>query len=226
MGKLFIIATPIGNLEDITLRALKTLKEVDFILAEDSRVIKKILNKYEINKPIIVYHEHTNLEIYKKIFSLLLNDKNLGLVSDSGTPLISDPGSKLIKYLINQNKDIKIIPIPGPSALITALSILDEPVSEFTFLGYPPHKKGRNKFFKNIKQINTWPIVLYESPYRLIKTLLELKDNFENLNLLICRELTKFYEEIWRGNINEAILYFNNKKIKGEFVIVLKKNNY
>lgn len=223
MGKLFVVATPIGNLEDITLRALKILKEVDFILAEDSRVIKKLLIKYQINKSIISYHEHSNLGVYEKIFNLLSNNKNLSLVSDSGTPLICDPGAKLINYLLEKNKNTKIIPIPGPSALITALSISDFHISQFTFLGYPPHKKGRNKFFKNIVQINIWPVVLYESPHRLLKTLKDLKDNFEKLDLIICRELTKIYEEIWRGNINEAILYFSNKKIQGEFVLILKK---
>ncbi|MCS6789258.1 MAG: 16S rRNA (cytidine(1402)-2'-O)-methyltransferase [Patescibacteria group bacterium] len=226
MGKLFIVATPIGNLKDITLRALETLKEVDFILAEDTRVAKKLLIRYEINKPVISYHEHSKLEIYEKIFDLLNQDKNLALVSDAGTPLICDPGSKLINFLINKNKNIKIIPIPGPSAIAAALSISDILISEFTFLGYPPHKKARKKFFENIKSINYWPVVLYESPYRIQKTLLELKNYLgQSLELIICRELTKLYEEIWRGNIEEAIQYFNKKNIKGEFVLILKRLN-
>lgn len=226
MGNLFVVATPIGNLADITLRALDVLKNVDFVLAEDTRRIKKLLSYYQIKKPTISYYKYSLPVVYQKIYNLLLANKNLALVSDAGTPNISDPGAELIKYLLNKNQNIKIIPIPGPSALTTALSILDIPIFQFTFLGYPPHKKGRDKFFKNIFKIEIWPVVLYESPHRLAKTLLELKTNLtENLNLIICRELTKIYEEIWRGDIKEAIKYFDNKKIKGEFVLILKKIN-
>lgn len=226
MGNLFVVATPIGNLADISLRALDVLRGVDFILAEDTRRIKKLLLHYQIQTPTLSYHKYSLPFIYQKIYNLILANKNLALVSDAGTPNISDPGAELIKYLLNKNQNIKIIPIPGPSALTTALSILDIPIFQFTFLGYPPHKKGRDKFFKNILKIEIWPVILYESPHRLAKTLLELKTNLsENLNLIICRELTKIYEEIWRGDIKEAIKYFDNKKIKGEFVLILKKIN-
>jgi 16S rRNA (cytidine1402-2'-O)-methyltransferase len=223
MGKLFVVATPIGNLGDITLRAIETLKTVDLILAEDTRVTQKLLYHFNIKKSVLAYHEHSSLGIYEKVYKLLLENKNLALVSDSGTPGISDPGAKLIQFLNNQNKEIKIIPIPGPSALIAALSVSGINSDQFTFLGFPPHKKGREKFFNSLKEIKTWPIVLYESPHRFLKTLNSLKKVFgENLNLVICRELTKLYEEIWRGSIDEAILYFNKKeKSRGEFVLIL-----
>lgn len=224
MGNLFVIATPIGNLKDITLRALETLKSVDFVLAEDTRITFKLLSYYDIKKPILSYHKFSKEKVYEKIYKLLLEGKNLALVSDAGTPSISDPGSKLIQFLINKNPNIKIIPIPGPSALTAALSVAGATDNQFTFLGYPPHQRGRKKFFEKLKQIETWPIVLYESPHRFLKTLKELKEVFgENLKIIVCRELTKIYEEIWRGEIKNALNYFNPQNIKGEIVIILQK---
>ncbi len=224
MGNLFVVATPIGNLKDITLRALETLKSVDFILAEDTRITFKLLSYYNIKKPILSYHKFSKEKTYEKIYKLLAEDKNLALVPDAGTPSISDPGSKLIQFLINKNPQIKIIPIPGPSALTAALSISGATDNQFTFLGYPPHQKGRSKFFEKLKVIEIWPIVLYESPHRLLKTLKDLKEVVgDDLKIIVCRELTKIYEEVWRGEIKSALNYFNQNKIKGEFVLILQK---
>jgi 16S rRNA (cytidine1402-2'-O)-methyltransferase len=224
MGKLFIVATPIGNLSDITFRALETLKSVDIILAEDIRVTLKLLNHYQIKKQLISYHKYSSPKVYKEVYNLLKSKKNIALVSDAGTPCISDPGAKLIAFLLNQDPKIQIIPVPGPSALITALSVSGINADKFTFLGYPPHKKKRKEFFKKIKEIKIWPIVLYESPHRLLKTLNDLKEVLgDEIYIVIAKELTKIYEEIWRGKLKEAIGYFNLSKIKGEYVLILNK---
>ncbi|MGC8775694.1 MAG: 16S rRNA (cytidine(1402)-2'-O)-methyltransferase [Minisyncoccia bacterium] len=223
MGKLFIVSTPIGNLGDITLRALETLKKVDLILAEDTRVTKKLLYNYNIQKPILSYHKYSKAGIYDKVYKLILEDKNLALVSDSGTPGICDPGPDLIQFLISKNKNIQIIPIPGPAALSAALSVSGLDGSHFTFLGYPPHKKGREKFFNSLKEIKIWPIILYESPHRILKTFDFLEKVFgPSFNLIVFRELTKIYEEKWQGNILEAKNYFQDNHLKGEFVLILK----
>ena len=149
MANLFIIATPIGNLEDISLRALRILKEVDIILCEDTRVTRKLLSRYDIKASVLSYHQHSQLKKINYIAALLEEGKNLALVSDSGTPGISDPGNKLIDFLVKKDIDLTIIPIPGCSALVSAASISGFPMERFTFLGFPPHKKKRNKFFKN-----------------------------------------------------------------------------
>ena len=215
---LYIIATPIGNLKDISQRAIETLKEVDLILCEDTRVTKKLLIRYDIFKPTISYHQHSNLTKNKYILEQLKQEKEIALVSDAGTPTISDPGAKLIEYLIKELPDLKIIPIPGPSALITALSISGFSADKFIFLGFPPIKKKRNKFFKELKDLKQVS-VFYESPHRILKTLNELID-FDR-QIVVCRELTKKFETVYRGNINEII---EQVKVKGEFVIVINKN--
>ena len=220
MPSLYIIATPIGNLEDITLRALRVLKEVDLILCEDTRQTKKILNKYEINTPSISYHQHSKLDKVNKIIDLLERNKNLALVSDAGTPGISDPGNKLIEHLVKNNIDVTIIPIPGPSAVISALSISGFPTDNFIFLGFVPHKKGRQTFFKNLAEEKS-TVAFYESPHRIIKTLESLKEYIPEKEVVICRELTKIYETIYRGKPNEIAKKITADKIKGEFVVVV-----
>ena len=215
---LYIIATPIGNLKDISQRAIETLKEVDLILCEDTRVTKKLLIRYDIFKPTISYHQHSNLTKNKYILEQLKQEKEIALVSDAGTPTISDPGAKLIEYLIKELPDLKIIPIPGPSALITALSISGFSADKFIFLGFPPIKKKRNKFFKELKDLKQVSD-FYESPHRILKTLNELIDL--DRQIVVCRELTKKFETVYRGNINEII---EQVKVKGEFVIVINKN--
>jgi 16S rRNA (cytidine1402-2'-O)-methyltransferase len=213
MGKLYIVATPIGNLEDVGFRALRTLKEVDLILCEDTRVTKKLLEHYRIEKSVESYHQHSNLNKVEKIKELLKQGKNLALVSDSGTPGISDPGNKLIKEV----KDIaEIIPIPGASAIISAASISGFPMDKFVFMGFPPHKNKRKKFFKELGEYK-YPVIIYESPHRIIKTLNELKD-INEFDIVVGRELTKKFETICRGKISEII---PKVEPRGEFVIVV-----
>ena len=220
MSNLYIIATPIGNLEDITLRALRVIKEVDLILCEDTRHTKRLLDKYEINTPTMSYHQHSKLNKINKIVNLLECGKNLALVSDAGTPGISDPGNKLIEYLVENNIDVKIIPIPGPSAVISALSISGFPTDNFIFLGFVPHKKGRQTFFENLaKEKRT--AAFYESPHRIMKTLESLKKYIPEKEIAVCRELTKIYETIYRGKPDEVAKKIASDEIKGEFVVVV-----
>jgi len=224
MPKLYIVATPIGNLEDITLRALRTLGEVDLILCEDTRVTKKLLDKYEIKTKTMSYHSHSKLAKSEKIFSLLKDGKNLALVSDAGTPAISDPGVLLIRQVKEKFGDqIQIIPIPGPSAFITALSASGVQASEFLFLGFLPHKKGRETLFKEITDSKR-TVVFYESPHRIIKTLNSLCEYAKNRNITIGRELTKIYEEFISGKPDDILEILNNdpKKQKGEFVVIVE----
>ncbi|KKQ58884.1 MAG: Ribosomal RNA small subunit methyltransferase I [Parcubacteria group bacterium GW2011_GWC1_38_17] len=171
--KLYIVATPIGNLEDISFRAIRILNEVDLVLCEDTRVTKILLERYEIKKPILSYHQHSKLQKIDYIINLLKEGKNLALVSDAGTPGISDPGQRLIgKVLEELGGEIKIEPIPGPNAAIAALSISGFDTDEFLFLGFPPHKKGRQTFFVNIlEESQKRTVVFYESTHRIIKAL-------------------------------------------------------
>jgi len=216
MAKLFIVATPIGNLKDISIRALHTLEEVDLILCEDTRKTRKLLDYYNLKTPVESYHQHSNLKKIDYIKDLFKTGKNLALVSDSGTPGISDPGNKLIE----QVKDLaQIIPIPGPAAITAIASISGFPMDKFVFLGFPPHKKGRQKFFKELAE-QKYPVIIYESPYRILKTLKEL-NNFGDFDIVVGRELTKMFETIYRGKIEDVIKKIEQGKIKGEFVIVI-----
>ncbi len=216
MSTLYIIATPIGNLKDITIRALHVLEEVDLILCEDTRVTKKLLNRYNIKTPIQSYHQHSKLKKVNYILKLLEQEKNLALVSDSGTPGISDPGNKLVSELMSGElvSRVNVVPIPGPSAVTAAASISGFPMNKFIFLGFPPHKKGRQKFFKEISEYK-YPVILYESPYRILKTLKELDDK----EVVVCREMNKKFEPIYRGKTNHIL---EKIKPKGEFVIVIR----
>ena len=175
-GTLYIVATPIGNLEDITLRALRVLKEVDVIIAEDTRVTKKLLTRYEIKKPIKRYDEHVAARTHEEIMGLLSGGQTVALVSDAGTPGISDPGARLVAYLRTHAPDTVIVPLPGASALITALSAAGVSGDQFTFLGYPPHKKGRKTFFEGLPAIETRPVILYESSHRVERAFGELSE--------------------------------------------------
>ncbi|MCK4918903.1 MAG: 16S rRNA (cytidine(1402)-2'-O)-methyltransferase [Candidatus Pacebacteria bacterium] len=221
MSNIYIIATPIGNLEDITLRALRVMKEVDLILCEDTRHTKRLLNRYEIKAETMSYHQHSKIAKIDKIVELIEIGKNLALVSDAGTPGISDPGNMLIKYLVENKINIKIIPIPGPSAVISALSISGFPTDNFLFLGFAPHKKGRQTFFKNIATEKR-TVVFYESPHRISKALNSMQEFFPEKEIVVCRELTKIFETIYRGKAEEIkkILTADNQ-VKGEFVIVI-----
>jgi len=223
MANLYIVATPIGNLEDISLRALRILKEVDLILCEDTRVTKKLLDRYQIKKPLLSYHQHSKLQKVDYIISLLKEGKNLALVSDSGTPGVSDPGNKLVEEVINRiGKKVKIIPIPGPSALTCAASVSGFPMEKFLFLGFLPKKKKRKKVLKEIVD-SKYPIIFYESPYRIIKTLKELEEMNKELEVVVCRELTKKFEITYRGKIGGVIKEIEKDKTKGEFVVIVRK---
>lgn len=227
---LYIIATPIGNLEDLSFRALRVLKEVDLILCEDTRTTKKLLAHYQINKPTLSYHQHSRLIKAEYILGQLRWGKNLALVSEAGTPGISDPGAKLISFLVKKLPDLKISPIPGPSALIAALSVSDLPADKFLFLGFPPAKKKRKKFFEEVAN-SKHPVVFYESPHRIIKTLKELSNilhstfSIQCSSIIVCRELTKKFETIYRGTIEEIIQKLEGEKIRGEFVVIIGEQN-
>lgn len=223
MATLYVVATPIGNLEDITLRALRVLKEVDFILCEDTRITKRLLVRYEITTPVLSYHAHSTEAQHKQILKLLSSGKNLALVSDAGTPTISDPGSRLIELALQELEDsVSIVTIPGPNALIAALSISGVPASEFYFLGFLPHKKGRESSIKKALSMDC-PVVLYESPHRIEKMLVTISKLEPGRVLILARELTKIYEEVLRGTADElrSRLSLTPEKKKGEFVVIV-----
>lgn len=225
MSKFYVVATPIGNLGDITLRAIETLKNADLILCEDTRGTRKILEKYNINKPTMSYHVHSKLAKIGKIFELLEEGKDLALVSDAGTPGISDPGAMLISRIkadTHLRDSVNVIPVPGPSAVIAALSASGLPTREFTFLGFLPHKKGRETLFKEIRDAKR-TIVFYESPHRILKTLESLDKFCPNKKVCIARELTKIYEEFKTGSPKEVLDYLvqNPVKQKGEFTVIV-----
>jgi 16S rRNA (cytidine1402-2'-O)-methyltransferase len=217
MPKFFVVATPIGNLNDISKRALDILKRVDFILAEDTRRTKKLLNAFHIKTPVISYHQHSRLRKVEQILNYLKEDRNLALVTDAGTPGISDPGNQLIAEVVKTTKT-KIIPIPGPCALTAIASVSGLPLDKFLFLGFPPNKKKRKKFFKKIEE-SEYPVIIYESCHRILKTLNELHPDFE---IVLGRELTKKFETIYRGKPKIIIEKLNRDSTKGEFVIVIR----
>jgi len=225
MPTLYIVATPIGNLEDITLRAIRVLKEVDLILCEDTRVTKRLLLRYEIDKPTLSYHAQSKLSKVEKIFALLEEGKNLGLVSDAGTPTISDPGCMLVAQVRKNFGDtVNIVPIPGASAVLSALSVSGFSTSEFLFLGFLPHKKGRETLFKEIA-VSSRTIVFYESPHRIMKTLESLSLHLApERQMLVAREITKMYEENFIGSAEAAHTHFTNNPdhVRGEFVVVVE----
>ena len=217
-GILYIVATPIGNLEDITLRALKILKEVDLIAAEDTRQTLKLLNHFEISKPLISYHRH-NEEIKTEILIKKLKEgQKIALVSDAGTPGICDPGEEVIKKCIEEN--IKIIPIPGACALINALIGSGIDTKNFIFLGFLPlNKKLRNKKLKEIGD-SIYTTIIYEAPHKLNSTLKDLKEILEDRQIVLAREITKIHEEFIRGNISEILE--KSDEIKGEIILVIE----
>jgi len=218
MGILYVVATPIGNMGDISNRALRIISEADLILCEDTRQTQKLLDRYEIKKPTLSYHQHSKLKKVEDIIKTLEDGKVLVLVSDAGTPGISDPGNFLISKIVENQKDIQIIPIPGPSALIATASISGFSMDRFSFLGFPPVKKKRNKFFEEVAE-SKYPIIFYESPYRIMKTLAELPKDRE---IVVCRELTKKFETIYRGTVGKVEELTEKSGPKGEFVVIIK----
>ncbi len=221
MAALYIVGTPIGNLKDISLRAIETLKEVDLILCEDTRVTKTLLDRYEIKTPTLSYHQHSQLKKIEEIIQFLKGGKNLALVSDAGTPGIADPGGKLVESVIGALGDaVKIVSVPGTNALIAAASISGFAVDRFMFLGFPPVKNKRKKFFEEAVS-SKYPVVFFESKYRILKTLKELSSLSER-KVVVCRELTKKFETIYRGTAEEVLKQLEADKILGEFVVIVK----
>lgn len=217
-GKIYLIATPIGNLEDITYRAVKILNEVDIIAAEDTRHSLKLLNHLEISKPMISYHRHNEDTKTEVLLNLLKEGKNIGLITDAGTPGISDPGEEIVKEAIKNN--IEVIPIPGACALINALITSGLNTKEFIFYGFLPlDKKLRKEKMDDIKKQNK-TIIFYEAPHRLEKTLKELKEIFGNINIVVAKELTKIHETFYRGTIEEVLEKMG--EIKGEFIVMFE----
>lgn len=217
-GKLFIIATPIGNLKDITLRALETLKEVDFVVCEDTRVTGFLLKEYEISKELFSFNAQSEERKIPAVLERIKNGQNAALVSDAGTPTISDPGIRLVSAAIEE--EIEVVSIPGANAAIAALSIAGLPTDSFLFEGFLPQKKGRQKKLKELSEINK-TIVLYESTYRIEKLLNELNEYMPKRVVVVCRELTKKFEETWRGTPQELLEDLHNKITKGEFVVLV-----
>jgi len=220
--KFYVVGTPIGNLEDITYRAVRILSEVDLILCEDTRVTINLLNKYGIKKPTMSYHSQSKLAKLDKILELIGEGKTLALVSDAGTPTISDPGSILVSTIRETFPEVEVTAIPGASALVSALSISGLPASEFIFLGFLPHKKGRETLFKEIS-VTERTVVFYESPHRIMKTLDSLKKYVGERKVVVARELSKIYEQIVSGSPTEVEKYFidNKDKVRGEFVVLV-----
>jgi 16S rRNA (cytidine1402-2'-O)-methyltransferase len=263
MTTLYIVGTPIGNLEDISLRALRILGEVDFILCEDTRVTRKLLEKYNIKTPTVSFHQHSNEREIEKLLGYLEEGRDLALVTDAGTPGISDPGGKLVEKVLEKfGEKVKIESVPGPSAVTAALSISGLPTDKFIFMGFPPHKKGRQTFIEKIFR-NDYPVVVYESKHRIIKFLEELREFNKKINndftevsehkarnrwqkqnfpfqskeeslplaprllqsIVVCRELSKMHETVYRGDIDYIINKIKESKDdqKGEFVVIIGK---
>ena len=220
IGTLYLVATPIGNLDDITLRAIKVLQDVDIIAAEDTRHSLKLLNHLNISKPLISYHRHNEEIKSDLLINNLLEGKNIAIISDAGTPVISDPGQEIVKVAIENN--IKVTPIPGACALITALISSGLDASEFTFIGFLPlNKKNRKEKLEQI-QNSTNTTILYEAPHKLLSTLQDLNNFLENRKIVLARELTKIHEEFIFGTCDELLKKLENPK--GEFVIIIEKN--
>ncbi len=220
-GKLYIVATPIGNLDDITLRALKVLKEVDIIAAEDTRQTLKLLNHFEISKPLISYHRHNEDVKSNILIEKLNNGENIALVSDAGTPGICDPGEEVVKKAIEEK--IEIVPIPGACAFVNALIASGLSTKEFVFLGFLPlNKKLRKEKLEEIKKSEK-TIIIYEAPHKMKNTLEDLKNILNDRRIVLARELTKIHEEFIRKNINEILADIDN--IKGEMILIIEGNN-
>lgn len=219
MSKLIIVPTPIGNLDDITHRAIKVLQSADVILAEDTRNSGKLLKHFDIETRMIQYHQHNEHKVVDKVTQRIANGETMALITDAGTPAISDPGFLLVRKCISENIEVECL--PGATAFVPALVNSGLPADKFFFEGFLPHKKGRQTRLKTLAQL-PYTIVLYESPHRLLKTLIQLSKFFgSERKVSVSRELTKLHEETIRGTVSEVIEYFTNNTIKGEIVIVV-----
>lgn len=217
-NSLYIVSTPIGNLKDITLRALDVLREVDFVACEDTRVTGFLLNHYEIKKELVSLNANNESQKSDYILDRIENGESCALVTDAGTPAISDPGIRLISAAVGRN--INITSIPGPSAVTAALTLSGLPTDSFVFEGFIPQKKGRQKKLKELSEEQR-TIVIYESVYRIEKLINELKEYMPGRLIVICREMTKKFEEVWRGYPDDILDKLNEKTVKGEFVVVI-----
>lgn len=222
IGVLYIVSTPIGNLEDITLRALRILKEVSLIAAEDTRLTRKLLTHYNISTPTVSYYEHNRFTRIPKIIDHLSTEKDVAVVTDAGTPGISDPAYKLIRAAIESGNRIEAI--PGPSASITALTASGLPTDRFIFEGFLPHKKGRKAKLTRLSAIEA-TVIFYESPKRIVRTLKDILEFMGDRPAVIGRELTKLHEEMIRGNVSKLLSHFTQKTPRGEFVIMIGKDD-
>ena len=224
LGKLYTISTPIGNLSDFSFRAIEILNEIDYLICEDTRVTKKLLNHYKIKSTLLPYNVFNENKLTDKYIKHLTDGKNMGIVSDAGTPCISDPGYKLVNNCRQLN--IEVISIPGPSSLISALSISGLPTDSFYFEGFLPKKKGRKTKFEFLSSIPS-TVVLFESPYRLLKTVNDILSFMGNRQICICKELTKVYEEVMFGCVTDILKLLNKiDKLRGEYVIIIAKKGY
>lgn len=224
MSILYVVATPIGNLEDMTLRAIRILGEVDYVLCEDTRMTRKLLSHYQIKTPTISYHANSKITKLEKIIEMLEEGKNLALVSDAGTPAISDPGVQLVELVREKLPEVKVLAVPGASALTAAISVVGAPSARFEFLGFLPHKKGRETIFSEIAASET-TTVFYESPHRILKTLESLAKHCPDKKVSISRELTKIYESFTSGKPAEVLQHYdeNPEEVRGEFVVIVSK---
>ncbi|HLU84044.1 MAG TPA: 16S rRNA (cytidine(1402)-2'-O)-methyltransferase [Vicingaceae bacterium] len=223
MSKLYLVPTPIGNLQDFTYRAVEVLNTVDLILAEDTRTSSKLLKHYNIGKPLTAFHQHNEHKSLDKIIDKLNSGSTIALVSDAGTPGISDPGFLLVRACVENNIDVECL--PGATAFVPALVSSGFPCDKFVFEGFLPHKKGRQTRLKLLQEENR-TIVFYESPHRLLKTLQQFKEYFgDERKIAVCRELTKIHEEVIRGTAEELINYYNANTLKGEIVIIVEGKN-
>lgn len=219
-GKLFVVGTPIGNLGDITYRAVETLKAVDFICAEDTRVTVKLLNHYEIKKPLVSYHEHSARQVSENIVSRILSGENCAVVSDAGMPCISDPGEDLVHRCIENEIPIEVV--PGPTAMASAVAISGLSTSRFAFEGFLSVTKKQR--FAHLQSVSKDPhtLIFYEAPHKLVSTLTDMLEYFGDRKISLCRELTKIYEEVIRTTISGAIEYYKDKTPKGEYALIIE----
>lgn len=220
MSKLFIIPTPIGNLEDITLRSIRILKNVDLVLAEDTRTTKKLFRHYNIETPLYPFHSHNEHNVVGKYIKKLIHGKKIGIVSEAGTPAISDPGFLIVRECIKEGLEVDCL--PGPTAFIPALVNSGLPCNKFVFEGFLPPRKGRDLILTSLS-IEKRTMIFYESPYRVIKTLTQFCDYFgKERRVSVSREISKMFEETKRGKMHQILSYFNEKSPKGEFVIIVE----
>ena len=222
-GTLYVVATPIGNLADLSFRAETTLKAVNLIAAEDTRISRKLLHHYKISTSLISYHDKNEINQAEKLVNKLNSGNSIAVISDAGTPCISDPGYRLVH--LAKKEGIEVIAIPGPSALTAALSVSGIPTDHFYFEGFLPPKKGRKTRFELLETLPA-TVVIFESPQRVLRTLSDIQNYWGNRVVSICRELTKIYEETFLGTVVEAENYFSKSKNKGEFVLLVAKKGY